>query len=179
MKNLLDKIKHSSALCKPRHKNGFSLPEVLIGSALLASAVGMSAQLTNSTTKGMQNMDMRTKLDSAIAAHIEEIRDSSFRHLCIQGCADNELTQQLRYDLATLKPLCASSSLGSSLLADLNTKGLTSNFYLTDYNPSATPLLITSSITSSGNQVNVNLTENTYAVAVSTTIVPHAQGWCP
>lgn len=158
---------------------GYSLPEVMIGSVILASAVSMSAQLTNSTINGMQRMNIRSKLDSAMAARVEDIRDAAFRHLCIQGCENDDLTQQLKYDLATLKPLCESSGLGSSLLAALSTNGLTNNFNLTNYDLAADSVPISSDITASGNQVNVMLNEPNSGISVNTTVVAHAQGWCP
>ena len=49
---------------------GFSLPEVMIGSVILASAVSMTAQLSNSTLDGMHRMDQRARLDSAMAARM-------------------------------------------------------------------------------------------------------------
>ena len=93
---------------------GYFLPEVMIGSVILASAVSMTAQLSNSTLNGMQRMNQRARLDSAMAARMEEIRDHAFSHLCIQGCDDSELTQQLKYNLTTLRPLCETKKLGKS-----------------------------------------------------------------
>ena len=167
---------------------GFSLPEVMIGSVILASAVSMTAQLSNSTMDGMQRMDHRARLDSAMAARIEDIREAAFNHLCLQGCVDTELTQQLKYDLSALRPLCESAELGSSLLAKLKDtsegrKDLTNNFHVNDYAPdgsnsAALPQTITSTVTASGNLVNVTLSESSTGLSVTTSIVPHAQGWC-
>ena len=151
----------------------------MVGSIILASAVSMSAQLTNSTIDGMQRMNIRSKLDSAMAARMEDIRVASFRHLCIQGCKDDDLTQQLKYDLAILKPLCESSGLGSSLLGSLTTSGLTNDFNLTSKDPTADPVTINSVVTASGNQVNVALSEPINGMSVNTAVVAHAQGWCP
>ena len=126
----------------------------MIGSVILASAVSMTAQLSNSTLDGMQRMDQRTKLDSAMAARIEDIRDAAFQHLCIQGCKDEELTQQLKYNLSTLSPLCETTKLGSSLLAELKDtsegkKDLTSNFTVNDYDSEgSTSAVLAANITS-------------------------------
>ena len=167
---------------------GYSLPEVMIASVILASAVSMTAQLSNSTVDGMQRMDQRARLDSAMAARIEAIRDAAFRHLCIQGCNDTELTQQLKYNLTTLRPLCETAGLGSSLLTQLqDTSGgkedLTSNFSISDYeadgsNTNTLSPTITSTVTASGNQVNVTLSESSTGQSVTTSVVAHAQGWC-
>lgn len=159
--------------------SGYALPEVMIGSVILASAVTMTAQLSNSTMNGMQRMDQRSRLDSAIAARMEDIRDSAFRHLCIQGCDDNELTQQLKYNLTTLRPLCATTELGNSLETALTASNLgTGIFNLTDYDPTAESTPISSTVTASGNQVNVTISESSTGLNVTTSVVPHAQGWC-
>ena len=158
---------------------GYSLPEVMIGSVILASAVSMTAQLSNSTLDGMQRMDQRAKLDSAMAARMEDIRNAAFRHLCIQGCDDSELTQQLKYNLTTVRPLCETTKLGESLKTALTTSNLgTGTFNLTDYDPTAESTPISSTVTASGNQVNVTLSESSTGLKVTTSVVPHAQGWC-
>lgn len=162
-----------------KSSSGYSLPEVMISSVILASAVTMSVQLSNSTVNGMQRMDQRARLDSAIAARMEDIRDAAFRHLCIQGCDDSQLSQQLKYDLTTLKDLCDKTDLGQSLETALSTSNLGSGtFNLTDYDPTADSIEIQSTVTASGNQVNVLISEASTGLSVSTTIVPHAQGWC-
>ena len=151
----------------------------MISSVILASAVTMTVQLSNSTVDGMQRMDLRARLDSAIAARMEDIRDAGFRHLCIQGCKDSQLTQQLKYDLTTLKDLCDKTELGKSLETELSTSNLgTGSFNLTDYDPNANSIEIQSTVTASGNQVNVLISEASTGLSVSTSIVPHAQGWC-
>lgn len=158
---------------------GYFLPEVMIGSVILASTVSMTAQLSNSTLNGMQRMNQRARLDSAMAARMEEIRDNAFRHLCIQGCDDSELTQQLKYNLTTLRPLCEATELGKSLETALIASNLgTGTFNLTDYDPTAKPTTISSKVTASGNQVNVTLSEISTGLSVTTSVVPHAQGWC-
>ena len=171
IKNRLPASKKSSG--------GYSLPEVMISSVILASAVTMTVQLSNSTVDGMQRMDLRSRLDSAIAARMEDIRDAGFRHLCIQGCDDSQLTQQLKYDLTTLKDLCDKTELGKSLKTALSSSNLgTGPFNLTDYDPTADSIEIQSTVTASGNQVNVLISEASTGLSVSTSIVPHAQGWC-
>lgn len=171
------RILHRS--CRREKNGGYSLPEVMIGSVILASAVTMTAQLSNSTMDGMQRMDQRARLDSAMAARMEDIRDAAFRHLCIQGCDDAELTQQLKFNLTTLRPLCETTGLGESLKTALTASNLgTGSFNLTDYDPTAESTPITSTVTASGNQVNVSLSESSTGLNVTTSVVPHAQGWC-
>jgi len=158
---------------------GFSLPEVMIGSVILASVVSMTAQLSNSTLDGMHRMDQRARLDSAMAARMEDIRDAAFKHLCIQGCDDAELTQQLKYNLSMLRTLCETTELGESLKTALTASNLgTGTFNLTEYDPTALSTPISSTVTTSGNLVNVTLSESSTGLSVTTSIVPHAQGWC-
>ena len=177
--SLTTKSKKNRRPALKKSSSGYSLPEVMISSVILASAVTMSVQLSNSTVNGMQRMDQRARLDSAIAARMEDIRDAAFRHLCIQGCEDSELTQQLKYNLTTLRPLCETTKLGESLETALTTSNLgTGTFDLTDYDPTAESTPISSTVTASGNQVNVTLSESSTGLKVTTSVVPHAQGWC-
>ena len=183
-KNRLPAFKKSSS--------GYSLPEVMISSVILASAVTMSVQLSNSTVDGMQRMDQRARVDSAMAAHMEKIRNRAFKLLCIQGCDDSQLTQQLKYDLTKLKPLCETNALGSSLSSSLkdttgDNEDLTIPFNIntleTDGSTSSVlSVTITPVVTHTGNQVNVTLNaklnKSKKDLSVSTSIVPHAQGWC-
>ena len=155
-----------------KSSGGYSLPEVMISSVILASAVTMSVQLSNSTVDGMQRMDQRARLDSAIAARMEDIRDAAFRHLCIQGCDDSELTQQLKYNLTTLRPLCETTRLGESLEKALTTSNLgTGTFNLTDYDPTAESTPISSTVTASGIRTHTSTT------AVSRTAISMVTRW--
>lgn len=168
-----------------RQAAGYSLPEVMVASVVLAASVAMAANLSNSTMEGMQGMNLRSKLDSALAARMEKIRDASFRYLCTQGCDNDELSLQLKYDLDTLTPLCKADSLGSSLATHLATKHpeLTEPFNLNSVDAKAPSIPIISTITPSGNRLSVTLTakdSSDQAIqSITSTIVPHAQGWCP
>lgn len=164
---------------------GYSLPEVMVASVVLAASVAMAANLSNSTMEGMQGMNLRSKLDCAQAARMEKIRDASFRYLCTQGCDNDELSLQLKYDLDTLTPLCKADSLGSSLSSHLATEHpeLTEPFNLNSVDAKAPSIPIISTITPSGNCLSVTLTakdSSDQAIqSITSTIVPHAQGWCP
>jgi len=168
-----------------QRRTGFSIPEVLIGSVILASAVTMTAQLSNSTVDGMKRMDLRSKLDSALAARMEEIREQAFQLHCESGCEPSQLTNQLKYNTTTIKPLCETNTLGSSLLSTLSNAGLNQDFNLRDYDDTDTTttpspsILIQSTLNASGNLVTVSFTEPNTPLTITSTIVPHAQGWCP
>ena len=164
---------------------GFSLPEVLIGSVILASAVTMTAQLSNSTVDGMKRMDLRSKLDSAMAARMEEIREQAFQLHCQSSCEPSQLTKQLKYNTTAIKPLCETNTLGTSLLSALSQADLNHDFNLRDYDDTdttttASPSIpIQSTLTASGNLVTATFTEPNTPLSITSTIVPHAQGWCP
>ena len=182
------KTKHTVPQLRRRKGNdalGYSLPEVMVASVVLAASVAMTANLSNSTMDGMQSMNLRSKLDSALAARMELIRDAGFRYLCTQGCDNDQLSLQLKYDLDTLTPLCKTDSLGSSLATHLATEHpeLTETFNLNSVDAKAPSIPIISTITPSGNRLSVTLTakdSSDQAIqSISSTIVPHAQGWCP
>ena len=102
-----------------RTGSGYSLPEVMISSVLLAAVVASSVRLTSSSILGMNRSKLRNQISTAMSERVETLRLEAFRFLCEQGCTNNELTQEIRYDLAALKPRCSAQDLGSSFLAHL------------------------------------------------------------
>lgn len=176
-----------------RHNNtsispckGFTIIELVVAILALAITGSMVIQLTNSTTKAMNKMNEQSKVDSAIAAHLEKIRDASFRHLCNEGCENNELGQEIKYDTTTLIPLCnggEGNGLGNHLLSALTSSGLNpSNFNVQDYDSTAESLTISSQIEEdqdNPNLLNVTLSVSELSKQVETTIIPNAQRWCP
>ena len=170
-----------------RRSSGFSMPELMVSSFLLATFVTLGTQLTNSTTDGMKRTNLRSKIDSAMALRMEEIRHCAFFYLLdssllVEGedCRSHsfDLTQQLSYDLDTLSPLCAANTIGTSLSSHLSGEGLSGNFNLQDYDTKADSEIITSTMTPSGNQLRVSLSATSIPLSIQSTIVPHAQGWC-
>ena len=57
------------------------MPEMMVSSFILATFVTLGTQLTNSTTDGMKRTNLRSKLDSAMALRMEEIRHCAFFYL--------------------------------------------------------------------------------------------------
>jgi len=155
--------------------NGFTLPEVLVSSLILIWVILSSLQLTSSSILGMGQSKRRGLVDTAIAAQIEKLRNDAFTYLCTQGCMDNELTKSLAFDLASLKPLCSTNNLGAGLLNALPSADRPSSFTVN----TVPPVDVQVTYTPEGNKLHVNYTASALSLNVNTTLVPHAQGWCP
>lgn len=178
-----------------KRSEGFSLPELLISSAILAGVVATSAQLSSSTADGMRRSSLRAKTDSAMARRMEEIRHCAFFYLIDNSLINNSnqsdcrllqlnIAEQLKYpdssNIDTFKSHCDNNTLSTGLKAYLssNQENLTTSFNLQDYDQTATSVPITTEITSSGNLLQVTLAADTIPATIQSTIVPHAQGWC-
>ncbi|MDA9149109.1 prepilin-type N-terminal cleavage/methylation domain-containing protein [Synechococcus sp. AH-229-G18] len=170
--------RHSQHL---RQHDGFSLIELIVSVVILAIVGMMAVRISSQSMNAMQKMSLRSKVDSAIAARMEDIRTVAFGHLCTQGCDDEEVGQKLIYDTISLETLCENKTLGVSLLAALSTDGisLVGNFNLTDYDQTADSIQINSSVEAIENEIEVELSESITNTKVMSTIVPHAHGWCP
>ena len=171
---------------KAHKMSGFTLIEMVVSILALAIAGTMVLEVTNSTTKAMNNMKKRSKIDSAIVAHLEIIRDRSFRLLCTSGCDNGELSQELTYNATILDSLCdggAGNGLGNHLLTDLDNEGLNpTSFNVQDYDPTAESMSINSTIVEDSNNPNaisVTISSSELSKQISTTIIPNAQRWCP
>ena len=184
MKQAISRLMRRQAHSKK--EGGMSLPEVMISSVILVSVVTANLHMGNSSVKGMNSSDLRYKLDSAIAQRIEDLRKQSFEYLCVDtpgdeaGCIEGHSNKALAYDLTALKPLCVTNNLGEQLRNHINTNtSLLAGFNLQDLDPSAENVAIAVAATPSGNQLDVTLSAQAMPISVSTTLVPHAQGWCP
>ena len=163
--------------CQRQQGNeGISLPELLIASFILILVVLNSVRMTTSALSGMGRSKSRSLVDVAIAEHIETLRKQSFDFLCTQGCSNDELTQALKYDLTTLKPLCADKNLGDAFLSSLPSTEKPESFNVA----AIPPVTVAVTYTAEQNRLHVSYTAATNPdMVVSTTLVPHAQGWCP
>ena len=158
------------------NQEGLSLPEVLIASFILIFIVLSSVRMTTNALSGMSRSKGRSLVDTSIATHIEALRKQSFEFLCTQGCSNNELSKALKYELATLKPLCANKSLGEAFLTSLSAADKPSNFIVA----SVPQVTVNVTYTADQNRLHVSYAAATSPeMVVSTTLVPHAQGWCP
>ena len=179
---------------RPSHPNserGMSLPEVMISSFILVSVITANMHMGNSSVKGMNSSGLRYKLDSAMAQRIEDLRKQAFEYLCVDtpgdeaGCIEGHSNKALAYDLTILKEICEQNELGEKLSDHITTNTdsainkLLADFNLQDLDPSAENVAIAVAATPSGNQLDVTLSTQVMPIAVSTTLVPHAQGWCP
>ena len=178
-----------------RRSDGFSLPELMVSSVILAGVVAASAQLSSSTADGMRRSSLRAKTDSAMARRMEEIRHCAFFYLIDNSLINNSnqsdcrllqlnIAEQLKYpdssNIDTFKSHCDNNTLSTGLKAYLssNQKNLTTSFNLNDYDQTAKSVPITTEITSSGNLLQVTLAADSIPARIQSTIVPHAQGWC-
>lgn len=154
---------------------GFSMPEVLVASFILIWVILSSLQLTSSSIMGMGESKRRGLVDAAIAARIEKLRRDAFGYLCTQGCIDTELTKTLAFNLDELKPLCSANTLGQGFLNALTADDKPSNFTVN----TIPPVEVQAAYTAEGNRLHVNYTATDPSISINTTLVPHAQGWCP
>ena len=192
MKRFLNVFGHNT---QRHHFAGFALPDVLIGSVIMSTAVAMSAQLGNSTARGMNRSNIRAKTDSAIARRMEEIRHCSFFFNSASNIKENpsatdcrdfrpNLAETLHYpeesDRTAFETACSGSLMGNELKGYLqgNTTNLLNDFNVQDYDSDAPSVAITTSATAVGNQLNVSIVASAIPLRVESTIVPHAQGWC-
>jgi hypothetical protein len=79
------------------------------------------------------------------------------------------------FDLVALKPLCSANSLGQGLLNALPAADKPGSFTV----DTAPPVVVQASYTADGNKLHVSYSATDPALTVNTTLVPHAQGWCP
>jgi len=155
---------------------GLSLPEVLICSFILALVVLNSVRMTTNALNGMGRSKSRTLVDTSIAQKIETLRKRSFDFLCTQGCSNDELTKALKYDLSSLKPLCETKSLGQAFLNNLPASDKPETFIVA----AIPPVTVNVIYTAERNRLHISYSASTKPeLALSTTLVPHAQGWCP
>ena len=159
---------------------GISLPELLIASFILILVVLNSVRMTTNALSGMGRSKSRSLVDVAIAEHIETLRKQSFDFLCTQGCSNDELTKALKYDLDTLKPLCRNTSkdegIGGSFLDHLAQEDKPEEFSIS----TIPPAMVRVTYEPNFNRLDITYEADTDPkVVVSTTLVPHAQGWCP
>ena len=163
-----------SAACRTR--SGYSLPEVMIASAILAAVVTSSVRMTSSSVLGMNRSKLHQQASSAMAARMETLRYEAFRYLCSQGCEHDQLTEERLYDIALLRPHCLAADLGSSFYSHLQQLESAPHqpFTVTD-----AEILVTPHFSPSGNQLLATLDAPGIPHTLTTTLVPSAQAWCP
>ena len=73
----------------PSQSQGFSMPEVMVSSALLAFVVANSASLYISSGKNIRNGSLRDAIHARIIDDIEEVRRESWMWACEDGTGGN------------------------------------------------------------------------------------------
>jgi type II secretory pathway pseudopilin PulG len=138
---------------------GFSIPEVLVSSALLAFLVASSTQLYVNSGKTVQRGSARDAVYARIADDLEELRRETWRFACEDGtactgnpdhsdipvayktarnCAETTCTTAQVTETAGLTAACTSRTLAAYMAANHKGAGNTAVFPLT----SATPTVL-------------------------------------
>ena len=166
------------------HDDGYALPEVMMSSVILATTVAASLQLTGTTLGGMNKSQLRAMVDNAIIEKVEDLRVHSFQYLCASnsGCQPDHLTMPLDYDDSigkeTLKTICSNAGLGAGLKNYILTQDNSAESTF-EVSHAGTTSTVTPALTPDGHRLNVLYSVDTPSMTISTTLVAHAQGWCP
>ena len=163
-----------------KNEDGLSLPEALIASFILIFVILSSVRMTTNALSGMSRSKTRSLVDASIERHIETLRKESFEFLCTQGCNSDELSKSLKYDLERLKPLCKAENkelgLGKAFLDSLMQTEKPDKSSIA----SIPPVTVSVDYKPDFNRLDVTYeADSNPKISVSTTLVPHAQGWCP
>ena len=142
-----------------------------------------SLQLTGTTLGGMNQSQLRAMVDNAIIEKIEDLRVHSFQYLCASNLVvNNHLTMPLDYDDSigkeTLKTICSNAGLGAGLKNYILTQDNSAELAF-EVSHAGTTSTVTPALTPDGHRLNVLYSVDTPSMTVSTTLVAHAQGWCP
>ena len=135
---------------------GFSIPEVLVSSALLAFVVASSTQLSVNSGKTVQRGSARDAVYARIADDLEELRRETWRFACEDGtactgnpdhsdipvayktgrnCAEATCTVAQQTETAALTSACSSRTLAAYMAANHTGSGNTPVFPLTSATP--------------------------------------------
>lgn len=134
------------------NERGFSIPEVLVSSALLAFLVASSTQLYVNSGKTVQRGSARDAVYARIADDLEELRRETWRFACEDGtactgnpdhsdipvayktarnCAETSCSAAQATETAGLTAACNSRTLGAYMAANHTGSGNTPVFPLT------------------------------------------------
>ena len=135
---------------------GFSIPEVLVSSALLAFVVASSTQLYLNSGKTVQRGSARDAVYARIADDLEELRRETWRFACEDGtactgnpdhsdipvayktgrdCTQTTCTASQQSESAALTAACSNRTLGAYMAANHTGSGNTPVFPLTSSTP--------------------------------------------
>ena len=180
-------------------RQGFSLPEVMVSSVLLAMVVVNSTNLFMQSGSNIRASGLRDAIHARIAEDIEELRRTSMEWACSPGTACTgqaiDADKPVAYQTATTnagayKTACSSSTLAGLMQQQLPT-ALPSGSTQLDWGhnrpkgiviPAAlTTLTINRNISANGNQLEVSYETGPSApfkVELHSSLVPEALGWC-
>ena len=168
----------------PSHQ-GFSMPEVLISSALLALVVSNSSQLFMKSGLATSKGSSRDAVAAAVAKDLESLRTKAFQYHCHSGpCStqSSEIAKPISYldlsdseKIATMENRCQIKGLEEHMVETMELK---------DKNFTAKGVTIERTLTTSpdSNQLLVSYqatTDSPIKFSFNSSLIPTAEGWCP
>ena len=171
---------------KQQHNAGFSLPEVLVSSALLMMFVGGIAQSQINSVKTISNAGQQNAVQALIAEDINNLRRATFRWQCKAdtACTGDPADEDvpMRYDTTQVADACIAGTMAEQMVAaEQKTFPLNKELPWNAEAPQrAQAVTITRSIAAQGNQVDVTYTTSGSSSEITTTtsLVPQALHWC-
>ena len=168
----------------PSHQ-GFSMPEVLISSALLALVVSNSSHLFMKSGLATSKGSSRDAVAAAVAQDLESLRTKAFQYHCHSGpCSTDpsEIAKPISYldlsdseKIATMENRCQTKDLEEHMVETMELK---------DENFTIKGVTIESTLTTSpdSNQLLVSYqatTDSPIKFSLNSSLSPAAEGWCP
>ena len=179
----------------PSHQ-GFSMPEVLISSALLALVVSNSSQLFMKSGLATSQGSSRDAVAAAVAKDLESLRTKAFQYHCHSGpCSTDpsEIAKPISYlDLSSstaldaMETLCDNKSLEDDMVSKDNelTTDTATTLALDRNNVALQGITIerTLATSSDSHQLLVSYqatTDSPIKFRLDSSLSPAAEGWCP
>ena len=179
----------------PSHQ-GFSMPEVLISSALLALVVSNSSQLFMKSGLATSKGSSRDAVAAAVAKDLESLRTKAFQYHCHSGpCSTDpsKIAKPISYlDISSssaidaMETLCDNKSLEDDMVSndnELSTDSATT-IALDNNNVALQGITIERTLSTSrdSHQLLVSYqatTDSPIKFSLDSSLIPTAEGWCP
>ena len=179
----------------PSHQ-GFSMPEVLISSALLALVVSNSSQLFMKSGVATSKGSSRDAVAAAVAKDLESLRTKAFQYHCHSGPCSTEpskIAKPISYldinsstAIDAMETLCDNKSLEDDMVSKDNelTTDTATTLALDSNNVALQGITIerTLATSSDSHQLLVSYqatTDSPIKFSLNSSLSPAAEGWCP
>ena len=175
---------------------GFSMPEVMISSALLALVVSNSTHLFMKSGVATSQGSSRDSVAAAVAKDLEGLRTKAFQYHCHSGpCSTDpsEIAKPISYVDVTdsnavdaMETLCTNKSLEDDMVANdsaLTTSG-SINIALDSTNVALSGITIQRTLATSSDSHQLLVSYQATAgspikFSLNSNLSPTAEGWCP